>query len=120
MIKFKINKIINKFLLTGDTFMPKMHLKQSEFTNCTCEPFTKHFERIQKFGHTDCLKHLYKSKLDNAWFAQDAEYSDCKDLAKRAIPDNYLKDGGYEIARNCKYDGYQRTLATSNYGLENI
>ena len=38
-----MNKIINKFLLTGDRFMPELHLKQPEFT---CGPFTKHSERI--------------------------------------------------------------------------
>ena len=68
---------------------------------------------LKEFWHTDCLKHFYRNELDNASFAQDAEYSNCKDLAKRAIRDNYLNDGSYEIARNCKYDGYQRTLATS-------
>ena len=29
---YKINEIINKFLLAGDKFMPEMHLKQPEFT----------------------------------------------------------------------------------------
>ena len=42
-----MNKIINKFLLTGDNFMPELHLKQPGFTYSTCEPFTKHRERIQ-------------------------------------------------------------------------
>ena len=28
----KMNKIINKFLLTGDTFMPELHLKQPGFS----------------------------------------------------------------------------------------
>ena len=27
-----MNKIINKFLLTGDKFMPELHLKQHGFT----------------------------------------------------------------------------------------
>ena len=39
---------MNKFLLTGDTFMPEMHLKQSGFTYSACGPFTKNKERIQK------------------------------------------------------------------------
>ena len=34
---------------------------------------------------------------------------DWKDLAKRMISD-ILKDRAYEIARNCKDDGYRRTL----------
>ena len=44
-----MNEIVNKFLLTGDKFMPEMHLKQPEFTYNACRPFTKNKERIQKF-----------------------------------------------------------------------
>ena len=29
---YKMNEIVNKFLLTGDKFMPEMHLKQPGFT----------------------------------------------------------------------------------------
>ena len=36
-----MNEVVNKFLLAGDKFMPKMHLKQPEFTNSACGPFTK-------------------------------------------------------------------------------
>ena len=42
---FKMNKIINKYLLTGDKFMPEMHLKQQEFTYSACGPFTRLRER---------------------------------------------------------------------------
>ena len=41
-----MNKIINKFLLSGDKFMPELHLKQGEFTYSVCGPFTKHRKRI--------------------------------------------------------------------------
>ena len=53
-----MNKTINKFLLTGDKFMPELHLKQLEFTYTACGLFTKHCERIQKFRKTRKLKHL--------------------------------------------------------------
>ena len=43
-----MNKIINKFLLTGDKFMPELHLKHPGFTYSACRPFTKHCQRIQK------------------------------------------------------------------------
>ena len=36
-----MNEIVNKFLLTGDKFMPEMHLKQPGFIYSTCGPFTK-------------------------------------------------------------------------------
>ena len=36
-----MNEVINKFLLAGDKFMPKMHLRQPEFTYNACGLFTK-------------------------------------------------------------------------------
>ena len=110
-----MNKIINKFLLTGDKSMPELHLKQRGFTYSTCRPFTKHGERIQKFRETVNLKHLYRNELDKACFAHDAAYSDIKDLIKRNISDKILTDRAYEIARNHQYDGYQRALASMVY-----
>ena len=35
-----MNKTISKFLLTGDKFMPELHLKQPGFTYSACESFT--------------------------------------------------------------------------------
>ena len=45
---YKMNDIVNKFLLAGDEFMPEMHLKQPGFTYSAFGPFTKNKERIQK------------------------------------------------------------------------
>ena len=53
-----MNKIINKFLLTEDKFIPELHLKQPGFTYSASGPFTKHHERIQKCRETGNLKHL--------------------------------------------------------------
>ena len=39
-----MNEIVNKFLLTEDKFMPKMHLSQPEFPYSACGPFTKNQE----------------------------------------------------------------------------
>ena len=41
-----MNKIINKYLLTGDKFMPELHLKQPGFTYSACGTFTTHRESI--------------------------------------------------------------------------
>ena len=38
--------IINRFLLTGESSMPEMHLKQLGFTYLACEPFTENKTRI--------------------------------------------------------------------------
>ena len=36
-----MNKIIKKFLLAGDKFMPGLHLRQPGFVFSACSPFTK-------------------------------------------------------------------------------
>ena len=33
-----MDEIVNKLLLAGDKFMPKIHLKQLGFTYSACEP----------------------------------------------------------------------------------
>ena len=39
--RYEINKLINKFLLSGDKFKTEMHLSQPSFSNSACGPFTK-------------------------------------------------------------------------------
>ena len=56
-----MNEIVNKFLLTGDKFMPEMHLKQSKFTYSGCRPFTKNKEKFQKFNETRDTSYIYKN-----------------------------------------------------------
>ena len=51
-LNYKMNDIINKFLLTGDKFMLEMHLRQPGFTYSASGPFTKNKERIQKSKQT--------------------------------------------------------------------
>ena len=110
-----MNNIINKFLLAGDKFMPEMHLRQPQFTCSACGPFTKHKQRIQKFKETGDTNYIYKNELDKACFAHDAAYSDSKDLTKRTVADKILRDKAFNIAKDLKYDGYQRGLASMVY-----
>ena len=42
-------------------------------------------------------------------------YGDFKDLKRRTAADNVLRDNAYNIAKNPKYDGYQRGLASMVY-----
>ena len=42
-------------------------------------------------------------------------YGDFKDLAKRIAPDKGLRDKAFNIAKNPKYDGYWRGLASMVY-----
>ena len=110
-----MKKIVNKFLLAGDKFMPETHLKQPRFTYSACGPFTKNKERIQKFKETGDTSYIYKNELDKACFQHDMAYGDFKDLAKRTASDKVLRDKSFNIAKNPKYHGYQRGLASIVY-----
>ena len=115
LIKYKMNNLINKFLLAGDKFVPEIHLRQPQFTYSACGPFTRHEERIQKFKETRDTNYVFKNELDKACFVHDAAYSDSKDLTKRTIADKNLKNRAFDIAKDPKYDGYQRGLASMVY-----
>ena len=98
-----MNEIVQKILLAGDKFMLEMHLKQPGFTYSACEPFTKNKEWIQKFKETGDTNYIYNNELD-------------KDLARRTASDKTLRDKAFNIAKNPKYDGYQRGACF--YGLQ--
>ena len=110
-----MNDIINKFLLVGDKFIPEMHLRQPGFTYSACGPFTKNKERIQKFKQTGDSRYIYRNELDKACFQHDMAYGDFKDLKRRTAANNVLRDKAFNIAKNPKYDGYQRGLASMIY-----
>ena len=92
-----MNKIINNFLLAGDKFMPEMHLKQPIFSYSTCGPFTKNKEKIQEFKETGDTSYILKMNLIRLVF--------------NMILLIELRDKAFNIAKNPKYDGYQRSLA---------
>ena len=95
--------------------MPEIHLRQPQFTYSACGPFTKHEQRIQKFRETGDTNYIYKNELDKACFVHDAAYSDSKDLTKRTVADKILKNKAFDIAKDPKYDEYQRELASMVY-----
>ena len=110
-----MNEVVNNFLLVGDKFMPEMHLIQPGFTYSVCGPFTKNKERIQKFKETGDTSYIYKNELDKACFQHDMAYGDFKDLKRRTASDKVLRDKAFNIAKNPKYHGYQRGLASMVY-----
>ena len=114
---YKMNDIINKFLLAGDKFMPEMHLRQPQFTYSACGPFTKNKERIQKFKETRGSRYIYRNELNKTCFQNDMAYGDFKDLAKRTAADKVLRDKAFNIAKDPKYDGYQGGLSSMVYKL---
>ena len=110
-----MNEIVNKFLLARYKFMSEIHLRQPRFTYSVCGPFTKNKERIKKFKETGDSRYIYQNKLDKACFQHDVTYGDFKDLTSRTASDKILRDKAFNIAKNPKYDGYQRGLASMVY-----
>ena len=110
-----MTEIVNKFSLAGDKFMPKIHLRQPRFTYSSCGLFTKNKERIQTFKKKDDLQYTYQNELNKTCFQHDMVYGDFKDLPRRTSCDKKLRDKTFNIAKNPKYDGYQRGLTSMVY-----
>ena len=87
----------------------------SGFTSSACGPFTKNKERIQKFKQTGDSRYTYTNELDKTCFQHDMAYGDFKDLIKRKAADKVLKNKAFSTAKDPKYDGYQRGLASMVY-----
>ena len=112
-----MNNVISKFLLSGDKFIPEMHLRQPRFVYSACGSFTRHKERIKEFKRTGDTRYIYRNELDKACFQHDSAYADHEDLINRTEADKALRDKAYVIASNPKYDGYQIGLASMVYKL---
>ena len=95
--------------------MLEMHLKQPALTYSACGLFTKNKERIQKFKEMWDTNYIYKNKLDKACFHHDMANGDFKHLKRRTASDKILRNIAFNIAKNPKYDGYQRGLASMVY-----
>ena len=103
-----MNEIVNTFLLAGDKFMPRRHLKQLGFTCDACGSFTKNYaDKKSDF--------IYKNGLDKACFQHDVAYGKYKDLNTRTQSGKVLRHEAFEIPSNPKYDGYHRGLASTVY-----
>ena len=68
-------------------------------------------ERIQKCKQTEDTKHMCRNKLDKACFQNDTAYG----VAKRIDSDKVLRDKAFHIAKNPKFDGCQRGLASMDF-----
>ena len=63
-----MNEIVNKFLLTGNKFMPKTNLRQPGFVYGAFGAFSKNQERIQKSKETGNVQYIYQNELHKACF----------------------------------------------------
>ena len=52
------------------------------------------------------------NELDKACFQHDIAFRDFKGLKRRTFSDKILRDKTFNIAKNPKFDGYQRGLAS--------
>ena len=71
--------------------------------------------KLKKIKETGDTSYIYKNGLDKTCFQHDMAYGDSKDLKRRTFSDKVLKDKAFSIAKNPKYDGYQRGLASMVY-----
>ena len=78
-----MNEVINKFLLAGDKSRSSRYIQ-------------------------DIQDIFIKIKLDKACFQHRMAYGDFKDLTRRTVSDKVLLDETFNIAKNKKYDRYQR------------
>ena len=112
--------IINKFLLTGDKFMPEMYLWDPKVKKYSaCDPFTRHKKRIDMFMKDGKLSHILKNRSDAACFQHDSAYAKYKDRLNRKQSDIVLKNKALKIAADPRFNGYQRGLASMVYKFFN-
>ena len=95
--------------------MPEMHLRQLGFNYSACGSFTTNKERIKKLTETGDTSYNHKNELDKACFQHDMASGNFKDLARRTASDKILRNKTFNIAKNPKYNGYQRELASMVY-----
>ena len=72
-------------------------------------------KEFKSYKETGDRTYIYKNELDKACFAHDVGYSDSKDLTKRTVADKILRSKAFNIAKDPRYDGYQRGLASMVY-----
>ena len=60
-------------------------------------------------------RYIYPNELDKTCFHHEMGYGDFQDLPRRTASDKVLRDKAFHIAKNRKYDGYQRDLASMFY-----
>ena len=78
-----MNETVNTFLISRDTFIPQIHLREPRFTYITCGPFTKSKETIQKLKEPGNSRYIYQNELNKPCFQDDMAYADFKDSPSR-------------------------------------
>ena len=80
-------------------------------------------DRFQKtkekynFKETGDSRYIHQNELDKSCFQHDRACGDFKDLTRRTASDKILCNKTLNIAKNPKYDGYQRSLISMVYNF---
>ena len=88
-----------------------MHLRQPRFLYSTYRPFIKNTERIQTFKETVDSRYIYQNEINKDCFQHHMANGDFKNLPRKTTSE-VLRDKAFTIAKNWKYDGYQKGLAS--------
>ena len=72
-------------------------------------------KKEKKNSETGDSRYIYQNELNKACFQHDMAYRNFKDLKRRTAVDKVLHDKAFNIAKDSKYDGYQRGLASIVY-----
>ena len=56
-------------------------------------------------------RHIYQNELEKACFQLELAHEDFKNLPRRTASDTVLREKVFNLAKNPKYDGYQRGLS---------
>ena len=118
-----MNAIINKFLLTGDKFIPAMHLKQRGFTYSAFRSITKSKERIQKFKEKELQIKFYE--IEHFLLPKNPKYDEYqRGLASMVYNffDKKSKGSGIDISQNEQladelYKPYCQLISRFNKGF---
>ena len=70
---------------------------------------------IPKSKETDDSRYIYQSELNKACLQHEMAIGYFKDLTRRTASDKILRDKAFDTAKNPKYDGYQKGLASMVY-----
>ena len=111
---YKLNEIVNEFLLAGDKFMPEIHLNNLVLLIV----LVVHLLKAKKGLENSCKQEiqiisrmtLIKLVFNIIWLMVNINI-----WLKEHNQIRVLRDKVFEIASNPKYDGYQRGLASMVY-----
>ena len=108
---------MNEMNLGGDKIIPEKHSRQPWLTYNAWVPFTKNKKRMQKLKEKGNSRYIYQNELVKACFQHGMAYGAFKDLTRRTASDKIFCDKAFNIAKNPKYDGYQRGLTSIVYNF---